>query len=98
MISAASIVPILNDCHPERSLAASKASCQTESKDPYICDASNVHSGNFRVAIRFFDEQKTECIPLTSREAAKECSPRRKPWEENRNRTSPQGAKENAAT
>ena len=23
-------------CHPERSLATSKASCQTESKDPYL--------------------------------------------------------------
>jgi hypothetical protein len=36
---------------------------------------------NFRTAVRFFDEHNTEQLPLLSREAAKQCSPRRKPWD-----------------
>jgi len=35
MIPAAVISSTLENCHPERSLAESKANCQTESKDPY---------------------------------------------------------------
>ncbi len=34
-MTPAAIACIQNQCHPERSLAASKASHQTESKDPY---------------------------------------------------------------
>jgi TadE-like protein len=38
--------------------------------------------------------QKVECQAVPSREAAKECSPRRKPWVASGNRPSPEGAKE----
>ena len=70
----------LKVCHPERSLAASKASGQTQSKDPYLHDAVGMNPAGFRIAVRFFDDHDTEFLHDPSREAAIECSPRRKPW------------------
>ncbi len=70
----------LTPCHPERSLAESKANRQTQSKDPAPVVATTGEARNFRIVIRFHDEQGTELFPSASREAAKECSPRRKPW------------------
>jgi hypothetical protein len=69
-----------NVCHPEPSLAESEANRQTQSKDPGQAGASTGSAGSFRTLIRFFDEQGAELFPGSSREAAKECSPRRKPW------------------
>ncbi len=69
-----------NACHPERSLAASKASGQTQSKDPYNLHGSPGDARSFRIAVRFFDDHDTEFLHDPSREAAIECSPRRKPW------------------
>ena len=91
---------VFNACHPERSPATSEASRQTQSKDPYKHDAAGGQSGNFRVVVRFFDEgdldsaQAREYLPGRSREAAEECSPRRKPWGITRTFPSPVGAKE----
>ena len=70
----------LNPCHPERSLAKSEATRQTESKDPYNLPATRGDARSFRIAIRFFDDHDTEVLHDPSREAAIECSPRRKPW------------------
>ena len=67
-------------CHPERSLVKSEANRQTESKDPYDLGAAWGQAGSFRIAVRFFNEQGAEVLYEPSREAAKECSPRRKPW------------------
>ena len=72
-------------CHPERSPAASKANRQTQSKDPYHADSAAEPAGNFRIEIHFYDESGSEKRPVPSREAAKECSPRRKPWVKKRN-------------
>ncbi len=69
----------LKPCHPERSLAKSEANRQTQSKDPCRARTAVANAANFRVEIRFFDEQGAELFPGSSREAAKECSPRRKP-------------------
>ena len=66
-------------CHPERSLARSEASRQTESKD-LVCSADASAEASFRVVVRFFDDRETEFVPSPSREAAIDCSPRRKPW------------------
>jgi hypothetical protein len=88
-------VPTL--CHPERSLAESEATRQTQSKDPYRTEAADGSERNFRIVIRFFDKQNPEVCHESSREAAIECSPRRKPWEARGNETSPEGAKEDAA-
>jgi hypothetical protein len=56
----------LSACHPERSLAASKASGQTQLKDPYHHDAGSVTERNFRIAVRFFDEYEVEQLPVLS--------------------------------
>jgi hypothetical protein len=73
MISAA--------CHPERSLPESEVKRQTRSQDLVPAESATADKINFRTAIRFFDEHNTEKLPLLSREAAKGCSPRRKPWD-----------------
>jgi len=67
-----------NGCHPERSLAESEGNRQTESKDPYRAEAAGFKAGNFRVIVRFFDEQETEHLPLPSCEATAWESPSRK--------------------
>ena len=72
----------LNPCHPERSLAKSEANRQTQSKDPVFACSVIGEARSFRIAVRFFDEQGAEVPHEPSREAAKECSPRRKPWVE----------------
>jgi hypothetical protein len=72
------ISPLLKSCHPERSRAVSEANRQAQSKDPYNRDAAA--AGSFRIAIRFYDESGSERHSEASRVAAKECSPRRKPW------------------
>ena len=59
-----------NPCHPERSLAASKASGQTQSKDPLNSDSATGKARSFRIAVRFFDDQDTEVLHGPSREAA----------------------------
>ena len=56
MTTIPTILPTLNICHPERSLAVSNANRQTQSKDPYHADAAADVTGNFRVEIRFYDE------------------------------------------
>jgi hypothetical protein len=66
--------------HPERSLAVSETNRQTQSKHLVRADIRPGDAVNFRTAIRFFDEHNTEQLPLLSREAAIECSPRRKLW------------------
>lgn len=43
-------------CHPERSRAESEASRQTQSKDPYSSSARDA-AGNFRITVRFIEEQ-----------------------------------------
>ena len=67
--------------HRERSLAVSEADSQTQSKDRYGLETRGSDAGNFRVVVRFFDDHETECNPVSSREAATQCSPRRKPWD-----------------
>jgi len=96
MTRAADLSPALTICHPERSLAVSKANRQTESKDPVAAESATGTSGNFRIEIRS-SKQEAECIPVDSREAAEESSPRHKAWEEQKKRTSPGGARENTA-
>jgi len=58
-----------NACHPERGLATSEASRQTQSKDPYSRNAAGGQSKNFRIAVRFFDEQRGKAHDEPSREA-----------------------------
>jgi hypothetical protein len=70
----------LKPCHPERSLAESEAIRQTQSKDPYRPDTARGTESNFRVVVRFFDENATENRQVPSREAAACVSPGRKPW------------------
>ena len=67
-------------CHPERSLVESEASRQTKSKDPVLTCSGIGNAGSFRIAVRFFDEQGAEMLHEPSCEAAKACSPPRKPW------------------
>ena len=70
--------PAANPCHPERSLAASEASGQTQSKDPYNPHGGRGDARNFRIVIRFFDDNDSELPYDSSREAAKWESPARK--------------------
>ena len=58
----------------------SAASCQTQSKDLMFPEGATGNKTCFRIAVRFFDEHDTEHFRGRSREAATECSPRRKPW------------------
>ena len=67
--------------NPERSLAESESNRQRQSNELVFAKSATADKINFRTAIRFFDEHNTEKLPLLSREAAKECSPRRKPWD-----------------
>jgi len=59
-----------NPCHPERSLAESEASRQTQSKDPVFADGTTGDTRNFRIVIRFFDKHESEQLRIHSREAA----------------------------
>jgi hypothetical protein len=68
---------ILKPCHPERSLAMSEATRQTQSKDPYHGNAARGTETNVRIVIRFFDEDEAELRPVSSREAAAWESPAR---------------------
>ena len=83
-----------NACHPERSLATSEATGQTESTDPYNPDAADGMAGNFRILVRFLDEGNAEVRYKPSPEAAAEYSPRRWPWESGTIYTRPEGPKE----
>ena len=74
------VIITLKPCHLERSLGESEANRQTQSKDPSPAVAATGNTENFRIVIRFHDEQGIEFFSGPSREAAKECSPRRKPW------------------
>jgi len=66
-------------CHPERSLAESEATRQTQSRDPYRTDAADGSERNFRVVVRFFDEHEAEFSYDSSRGAAAwECSARKR--------------------
>ena len=87
MISAAVISPTLKPSHPE-----------TQSKDLRSADGASGGAGHFGGVVRFFDDQGAGINFNSSREAAKECSPRPKPWDESKNATSPEGAKENIAS
>ena len=68
----------LNPCHPERSLAESEANRQTQSKDPCCTGVLEGTAVSFRIVIRFLDEQNTEFLSDSSREAAACESPARK--------------------
>ncbi len=48
-------------CHPERSLAESEATRQTESKDPVPAIATNGNARNSRVVVRFIDDSEDGC-------------------------------------
>ena len=48
----------------------SEAIRQTESKDLARSSSCTGEERNFRIAVRFFDEQETEQCPVFSREAA----------------------------
>jgi hypothetical protein len=85
MKTAAGISPSRSVCHPERNPGVSNGNSRTQSKDPYHADAAAEATGNFRVEIHFYDEAGSEKRPVPSREAAKKCSPRRKPWVEKGN-------------
>ncbi len=75
-------------CHPERSLAKSEATRQTQSKDPYRTSPLDA-AVNFRITVRFIeehgsgeeqapeDEQKTRYSLTSSRDAAEWESPAR---------------------
>jgi hypothetical protein len=78
MTPSSAVLSPPNGCHPERSVAESEANRQTQSKDPYRAEAAGCKAGNFRIIIRFFDEQETEHRPLPSCEAAAWESPSRK--------------------
>lgn len=69
-------------CHPERALSFAERGAQVQSKDPCNLDVPGSRLGCFRIAVRFYDEQGAEVLHETSREAAMECTPRRKPWVE----------------
>ncbi len=60
----------LKSCHPERSLVASEANRQAQSKDPVRTDSGTGTARNFRIVVRFFDERESELRPVDSREAA----------------------------
>ena len=60
----------LNVCHPERRLAKSEAICRTESKDPCHSDITGGDAGNFRMVVRFFDDDDCEILYDPSRQAA----------------------------
>jgi hypothetical protein len=47
----------------------SEANRQAESKDPYDRDTTCVDEGNFRIVVRFFEEDDGEHIPVSSGEA-----------------------------
>ena len=68
MIPAAAISSPPSNCHPERSLAASKAGRQTESKHPYPPHAIRAEAGNSRVVTS--GEHDTVRQQHPSREAA----------------------------
>ena len=53
---------IFHACQPERTLAMSEANRKMEPKDPVFPEGSE---RNFRVAVRFFDENEGECMPLS---------------------------------
>lgn len=57
-----------NSCHPERSLAESEVSRQTQSKDPVVAGAVRGDARSYRVVVRFFDEQNAEFCHVESRE------------------------------
>src|SRR5439155_16587579 len=76
----------LRNCHPER-CAFSFAERGTRARR---ANAARLVRGNKSHAWR----ASKFGVKLESREAAKECSPRRKPWVEYRDDASPRGAKE----
>ena len=93
MIPLADPARTLANCHHERSLAVSKATDQAQSKDPYPAEQIRAEAGNLRiVALRDHEPIRRKS---NSREAAEECSPRRKPWDRIGTTLSPEGAKEN---
>lgn len=49
-----------------------EATRPTRSKDPVPAGPATSGTSNFRIAVRFFDEHKTEHLPLFSREVADE--------------------------
>ncbi len=71
-------------CHPERSLAQSEATRQTQSKDRVPADGITGDARNFHIVVRFFeeDEDGREASPHyeSSREAAVSESPARQCW------------------
>jgi len=53
-------------CHPERNLATSEANRQVQSKDPVLPEGSCGTERNFRIAVRFLDEQNVEILQHNS--------------------------------
>jgi hypothetical protein len=85
-LPSASLSTTAKSCHPERSLARSEANRQSQSKDPVRAGSTTGNEESFHIVIRFSDDGEDDCeaepYHETSREAAIECSPRRKPWVE----------------
>lgn len=70
-------IPLM-PCHPERRLAVSEATRQTESKDLAPSGSCTGEESNFRIVIRFFDDRETEQCPVSLCEAAAFDRPARK--------------------
>ena len=64
----------VNPGHPERGLAKSEATCQSQSKDPLLADSTTGNARNFRIEVRFFDDHDTELTPTFNRtEESRSC-------------------------
>ncbi len=59
----------LKSCHPERSLVESEANRQTESKDPLLSGRGTGDERNFRIVVRFFEEDNAVHLPVSIGEA-----------------------------
>ena len=83
-------------CHPERSRATSEASRPTESKDPMFFDSATDTAGNFRIAVRFYDDQDAECLARSEPRSGKKNAAHgaSRGWKHKGNRQSPEGATE----
>ena len=77
MTHAAELSQLPNHGHAERRLAVGNVNRQTQSKHSYSPATARVEAGNFRVDVRFFDEQQGEFPRVPSHEMADYESPAR---------------------
>lgn len=61
---------VSNPCDSERSLGNSKAIRRTLPRDSYYSTANDGSNRNFRIVVRFFNEQNAEFCHVRSRETA----------------------------